>query len=389
MARGRITGAGPHGTQAGDPRAPAGYAAKGFTLVELLAVIAIIGVLVALLLPAIQSAREAGRRVACTNHIRQLALALHGHVQANQTLPAGNMTGFISFNATTQTTGTWGMSPYVQLLPYLDERPLHDRMVVQPSPESLPIANKERAQFRCPSDPEPPMDAISRKSRPSSNYAFNAGDTYSGQNAGGQCRGLFTQSRDVALRIAHVTDGLSNTLAISEIARPRMSGQVQPPGMAACTTCDNGASWATGNGRSASSTNNAGNPNACFTSWRGNGFVEDGTIALLGGPRSPGACWNWGGSWNYWAFNTVLAPNGPTCASGGPHNGILTARSWHVGGVNAALADGSVRFISENIDAGNRSGAQKTLISQGVGPYGLWGQLGCRGDRQPVDWGEF
>ena len=104
--------------------------------------------------------------------------------------------------------------------------------------------------------------------------------------------------------------------------------------------------------------------------------------------RSPGSCWTWGRS-NYWNFNTVLAPNGPSCAAGGAATGILTARSWHFGGINVATADGAVRFISENIDAGNRSGTEQQSITGGVGPYGVWGQLGCRGDKQTVSLGDL
>jgi prepilin-type N-terminal cleavage/methylation domain-containing protein/prepilin-type processing-associated H-X9-DG protein len=351
-------------------------AVSGFTLVELLVVIAIIGVLIGLLLPAVQRARESARRSTCSNQIKQLALALHTHADAYRVLPAGNKTGF----------GTSGMSAYVQLLPFLEEQTLYDFMIPWTSPEHSQIARAQLAKFRCPSDPEPPRLI---KARPSSNYVFNAGDTLNGHSQGTSSRGLFTQSVDVRFSFKDITDGLANTIAISEIIRPQVSGQVQPAGMAACTTCDGGNSWGTANGRAASTTNNATSPNACFTSWRGNGFVEDGTIALLGQPRSPGAAWNWGGSWNYWAFNTILAPNGPTCTGNGPQRGILTVRSWHEGGVNAAMADGAVRFISQNIEAGNRSGTERTQITQGVGPYGLWGRLGCRGDGQPIDWSGF
>jgi prepilin-type processing-associated H-X9-DG protein len=159
--------------------------------------------------------------------------------------------------------------------------------------------------------------------------------------------------------------------------------------MARCSTCDPPATaTATAIGPSASTTNNNCDANACFTSWSGNKFIENGTIALLGANRSPGSQWNWGRG-NFWAFTTVLAPNGPTCAGNGPGTAILTPRSYHGGGVNAAMMDGAVRFISENIEAGNRSGTERTQLSQGVGPYGLWGRLGCRGDGQSIDWSGF
>jgi prepilin-type N-terminal cleavage/methylation domain-containing protein/prepilin-type processing-associated H-X9-DG protein len=352
-----------------------GESQKGFTLVELLVVIAIIGTLIALLLPAVQRVRESARRSLCSNQVKQLALALHNNENAFGVLPAGNRTGF----------GTSGMSPYVQLLPFVEEQQLYDRMITWAGVENSAFAQAQLAKFRCPSDWQP---VIAVKARPSSNYVFNAGDTFNGHSEGAASRGLFTQSLNVRLRFKDITDGLANTIAVSEIVRPQMAGTTQPPGMAACTTCDGGASWGIANTFAASTTNNATSPNACFTSWRGNGFVEDGTIALLGQPRAPGGCWNWS-QWNFWAFNTILAPNGPTCTGNGPQRGILTVKSYHGGGVNAAMADGAVRFISQNLDAGNRSGAELRTISQGVGPYGVWGRLGCRGDGQPLGKSDF
>jgi len=342
----------------------------GFTLVELLVVIAIIGTLVGLLLPAVQTAREAARLSACSNQVKQLALALHNHVDAYGCFPAWAK------------SGTW--SPFVQLLPFLEEPAFKNQIIASNNVEST--LGRERAYLRCPSDATPLMDLEVKKGRPSSDYAFNAGDTYNGYSKTTDMRGLFSQS-DTQLKLKDITDGLSSTLAVAEILRPALTGGVTATGMATCTTCDS-ASWNQANGRSASSNSNYNNPNGCYTSWRGNGFVEDGTIALIGAYRSPGSCWTWGRS-NYWNFNTVLAPNGPSCAAGGAATGILTARSWHFGGINVATADGAVRFISENIDAGNRSGTEQQSITGGVGPYGVWCQLGCRGDKQTVSLGDL
>lgn len=344
---------------------------RGFTLVELLVVIAIIGVLIGLLLPAVQSARESARRVTCTNRMKQLALAMHSHVNAYQVLPAGG-----------RNSGPWsayggnGASPYCQLLPFVEQEELYQR--IQSSFEG---SNRVVADFKCPSD----FAVLAETSRPSSNYAFNRGDSYSGGSETSQIRGIISESNH-RIAIKDITDGLSNTIAVSEILRPILD-TIQPSGMAACTTCDGNINGQA-NGRSATTTNNNGNPNACFTSWLGDRFIENGTIALLGAYRSPGSHWCWGRG-NFWAFTTVLAPNGPSCTSNGPGTAILTPRSYHLGGVNAAMMDGAVRFISQNVEAGNRSGTQLTLLSQGVGPYGVWGRLGCRGDGRPIDWSGF
>ena len=122
----------------------------GFTLVELLVVMAIIGLLIALLLPAVQAARESGRRTACQNNLRQLALSLHSYHDIRRTLPPG-----------CHTPEYWGVLKY--LLPYLEQTPLADQHEIENPPGSSCFAanaaaggNGVPAQvvplFQCPND---------------------------------------------------------------------------------------------------------------------------------------------------------------------------------------------------------------------------------------------
>src|SRR5262249_32882945 len=116
-------------------RIPIRYYRSGFTLVELLVVIAIIGILIALLLPAIQAAREASRRTQCANNLRQIGLALQGHVVANKAFPPGMKEGCYQ-------CGPWAWSAFI--LPYMDARSVYDRLVVQNRPTYAPNANGNR-----------------------------------------------------------------------------------------------------------------------------------------------------------------------------------------------------------------------------------------------------
>ncbi len=363
-----------------------GPVATGFTLVELLAVVAIIGVLVGLLLPAVQSARETARLATCAHRMKQLVLGIHTHADARKVLPAG------AWNVPAGTT-TWAASPYIQLLPFVEQNDLYT-LIYSGSHSANASSTRPRnaPEFNCPSDATVYPSTL----RHPSNFVFSKGDTFTqpGRTSGvdnpyetSDMRGLFTVS-SYRLALKDVLDGLSSTIVLSEVVRPSLNGTTAPSsGMAACSQCDQ-TSWNTVNNFGAT----AGplSASTCFAKWRGSKFVEDNTVSLLGGYRAPGMHWS-SGNQNHWSFCTVLAPNGPSCTHGGNTFGeaIITPRSYHPNGVNAAMLDGAVRFIDAQIDAGNNAGTEKTKLSQGVGPYGVWGRLGCRGDGQSIDWSFF
>jgi prepilin-type processing-associated H-X9-DG protein len=325
------------------------------------------------------------------NLLKPHEAARPGHVDPYQVLPAGSWTG--PAGAT-----TWAASPYIQLLPFVERDDIYT-FIYSGSSSSLATVARPRSapEFNCPSDPTVyPSD-----SRHPSNFVFSKGDTFMqpGRTGGvdnpyesADMRGLFNNNNH-RLALKDVTDGLSSTIVLSEIVRPTLSGGATP-GMAACHQCDPAGNpptnftWHTVNNLSA--TSGPRTASSCFAKWQGGRFVEDNTVSLLGAYRSPGMHWS-SGFQNYWSFCTVLAPNGPSCTQGGTtfDQGIITPRSYHRNGVNAAMLDGAVRFINAQIDAGNNAGTERTRLSQGVGPYGVWGRLGCRGDGQPIDRSSF
>ena len=361
----------------------------GFTLVELLVVIAIIGTLVGLLLPAVQAARESARRSTCQNNIKQLALAVLNHESAKKVFPYGRG-GPISSNTNsgvpyTDSKPAYGdtvdgvtypgagrLSTYVPLLPYLEEASTYSKIGATPvnigdSSATSPYVRRI-SQILCPSDL--PTDDISAKGQ--SNYVFSYGDKCDGladdatvsltavnSNSGnalkpmGQ-RGLF--GLNSATRSGQITDGLSSTIAISECTRPTGSGNTATNG------ADANTNWSTNN------------PSGCKSNYLGDGgWSSSAAGAIISRDRSMGTKWA-AGRFGYTGFNTILQPNYGAC-NAYTFTGTQPPRSRHGGGVLSAFADGSVTFISENIDAGNPAASWPSK-STSPSPYGVWGQLG-------------
>jgi prepilin-type processing-associated H-X9-DG protein len=228
--------------------------------------------------------------------------------------------------------------------------------------------------FLCPSDSPPPKDA-DRTAR--TNYRMCEGDNgmhWDYSTPATNLRGLFGYRTQCSL--GAISDGLSNTILFSE----RCIGQD-----GADRLIKSGVVYEViGGGIFSGATN---------PRWVGNRFVcssQIGTANEYKSTLSVGELWGTGGwnvynGYNYFtSFNTIFRPNGPSCMhrSGG-QCGIFTATSSHSGGVNGALGDGSVRFVSETIDDGTAQNFAGNDVS-GASPFGIWGALGSRDGGESV-----
>ncbi len=347
---------------------------RGFTLVELLVVIAIIGVLVGLLLPAVQSAREAARRLQCTNHLKQFGLALHNYADTYKKFPAGS--GGTSAGHPNGNNNR--INAMVGLLPFVEESALYN--MVQ-SPQTFGTFNFNPGgsspwdsnyelwggQFQvkgmnCPSD-SPQGDLRNGRwaggRSATTSYSFCHGDHQTGIRDQGayQRRGMFGTRSYTSF--GSITDGTSNTMAISERCFAKGTRSVFGHALEGLTGITANPALCLAQINRATREFLASVPN-CGAGTCISGYFTGGTRAYDGMPI-------------YSGYNAVLAPNSPSCLTGNINTtGVMSAQSWHTGGVNVVFGDGSVRFVSETIDAGN-SGAPESLT--GPSPYGTWGAL--------------
>lgn len=347
-------------------------ARRAFTLVELLVVIAIIGILIALLLPAVQAAREAARRAQCTNNLKQLGVALQNYHDIHRAFPF-RKGGTGGCGAAPYVQGNCGrVSGFIPLLPFMEQQPLYDAIRAGggtvggsgPVPSLGPAGwngwanwNVQVVSLLCPSDsmPTPATGAVGHN-----NYAFSMGDTITSNRDSSTVRGMFGAGTQ-AVRISAVTDGTSNTIAMSERIRSSfgLNGLPNPPMKQGVAT---GVSTLTSG------------PGVCYGQVTGPYY---NTPAMVRGYF--GTLWT-DGEPERVGFTTILPPNAPSCIADTTANadgisGAYSPSSNHPGGVCAVMVDGSVRFVNESIHSGNLAAAE---VTQGPSPYGVWGAMGTK-----------
>jgi prepilin-type N-terminal cleavage/methylation domain-containing protein/prepilin-type processing-associated H-X9-DG protein len=314
----------------------------GFTLVELLVVIAIIGVLVALLLPAVQAAREAARRSSCSNNLKQIGIALHNYGDVYKVFPPALIgSGRMRTSQWPQLTTAYEVkntNGFVLLLPFIEQSPLHAKYnfnvcssqgkgdtdaigtVVGDSTINQAIYTMHMPVYTCPSDVNPAgfldrlpgsADFYEARTARRSNYLFSTGATedrsapywYTVTNT----RGAF--GNDGAATFADIMDGTSNTIAVGESKQGRRG--------------------------------NIGKESEVFGPYWGSGLH---TCCHGRAPTGTANLW-----YNINADASTRA-GAPANTTGLNRQYAWVFGSWHPGGAQFVMCDGSVKFLSQTID---------------------------------------
>jgi prepilin-type N-terminal cleavage/methylation domain-containing protein/prepilin-type processing-associated H-X9-DG protein len=345
---------------------------RGFTLIELLVVIAVIAVLISLLLPAVQSAREAARRAQCVNNLKQIGIGMHNYHTANGAFPVGGTTTSAGPGSGypagyTASWGTWGA--HALMLGYLEQQPLYNASNFSWATVmgtgwyiNTTVTNSIISTFLCPSDnlapiPVPPGDQWAGRLN---NYFWSVGTTLAYQGAGVDTTGLFTQAGR-AYGVQNVTDGTSNTIAFAEAVVGPGSGGYQTHSLQQLFR----------NGTNVAPSASAGSVGLYDANQNVKAVLADmntcqqAALTLPSGDGvqgtlnedDKGARWapNDGG---FTGINTVVPPSSiqysfACCGFQGSYGcddgTFQNVNSMHPGGANVLFADGSVHFLKSSI----------------------------------------
>lgn len=361
---------------------------RGFTLIELLVVIAIIAILIALLLPAVQQARESARRAQCKNNLKQLGIAIHNYHDVHNTTPLHMHRAAHDYGG----TGNSGnLSWYFGLLPYMEQTNAFNFLpsgstgsdyswsgIVDGTTELGQMARVKVPGFVCPSEyvvnnivpglanfnyvanAGPPRQLALPGSGPSSRSRGFI--SHSRMNPSGpgttNCSGSMLDGSNNFVRFRDIRDGLSNTAALSESLVNDGSGNSDDPRRNLNYT--NGQLIQTPGTYIGDVVNNGMSSYVNWQEWS----------------QYKGCTWLYTSSWEKHLYNHVFPPNSISipgyntdwfrCSEA---DGAITATSPHTGGVHVCMADGAVRFVSENIN------------------LQIWWAIGTRADREVI--GEY
>lgn len=407
------------------------------TLVELFAIIAVVAIVCSLIIPAMDQAREAARRMSCSSNIRQMSVAMLGYEYAYKCLPAlrtgyglANRDQKWKANKLPNDTSLIRYNCYIALNPFMESSPLHYQMengytfdlngqAIRVGSYGSLLANSVLAQGEVAGGPYPPTDARfppnyrgtgflrcpsnvfeqSPNQTHRTNYAFNLGDSIKGITDEtidkDYLRGPF--SRTGYRLISEISDGTSNTIMMAEIG-------------------------------TAESINSKENPTAVYERTKVHGrriygvpesMIAHSGVDVLACQAMMGTqgytkgkqnlCSSGGIAWlESWAqvtgFNTILPPNFPSCVSsttGNNNDGVFTVSSYHVGGAHVVKFDGTVLFIPSDVDVGRSQNTNpqnyyapgkdedgETDNWDSPSPFGVWGALGTRAQREPMPEGD-
>lgn len=344
---------------------------RGFTLVELLVVISIIGILMGLLLPAVNSARESARRLQCCNNIKQMALAAIAYEQQQKIFPPAATSNAPTAQNSYQVSNlkpNW----IILCLPNMDQMALYDEIMgmlkqntsnyinsnVTLSNNSAVTMQKCRATeisfFKCPSDTNcrsPFTNGQDNNNWGRGNYGANVGLHFistlaSDANWGNvKYRGIMGGNKSIS--VSDIIDGATNTILLAEL-RAGVNGK------------DSRGTWAIGGAGSSAIANH--------------GYAGDAN-----GPNCIGNCAD-----NIYKCSAIgltstelviMKMPCPVSYSGDEQNSNLQAspRSMHAGGLHVALGDGSARWLSDNINLGSSADN-----------LGIWDMLNLSADGRSI-----